>query len=367
MSETSLSRTAPLKVGVVGVGWAGQQHIKAFSKVDGVEVVAVAGMEAELLAQLQSEYTIPNGFARWEDLLELDGLDAISVAVPTFLHAPITVAALARGLHVLSEKPLARNGEEGAAMVAAARQAGRVLDVVFNHRRRGDVKKLKSIIDGGELGRPYYAKASWLRRRGIPTLGSWFTNPDLAGGGPLADIGVHVLDYALHLLGEPKVISVSASTYSELGSQGRGGDANYIAASANNKFEVEDFASAFIRLEGGVTLVVEAGWASYRDPADLMDFRVYGTDGGAELRAAHSHQVSDSGLRIFTDKEEVNADYVAEPLEDGNHQAVVDEFVAAIRGGAEVWGRYDGSVALTRALIIDACYKSALEQREVRL
>lgn len=367
MSETRLSSTAPLKIGVVGVGWAGQQHIKAFSKVAGVEVVAVAGMESELLAQLQSEFNIPNGFARWEDLLELDGLDAVSVAVPTFLHAPIAIAALERGLHVLSEKPLARNGQEGAAMVAAARRAGRVLDVVFNHRRRGDVKKLKSIIDDGELGRPYYAKASWLRRRGIPTLGSWFTNPDLAGGGPLADIGVHVLDYALHLLGEPKVVSVSASTYSELGTQGRGGDASYIAASANNKFEVEDFASAFIRLEGGLTLVVEAGWASYREPADLMDFRVYGTDGGAELRAAQSHDISDSGLRIFTDKEEVNADYVAAPLEDGNHQAVVDEFVAAIRGGEDLWGQYDGSVALTRALIIDACYKSAREQREVRL
>ena len=358
---------ATLKVGVVGVGWAGQQHIKAFSNVDGVEVVAVAGMEAELLAQLQTEYKIPNGFARWEELLELDGLDAISVAVPTFLHAPITIAALERGLHVLSEKPLARNGEEGAAMVAAARQAGRVLDVVFNHRRRGDIKKLKNIIDDGELGRPYYAKASWLRRRGIPTLGSWFTNPELAGGGPLADIGVHVLDYALHLLGEPKVVSVSASAYSELGTQGRGGDANYIAASANNKFEVEDFASAFIRLEGGVTLVLEAGWASYRDPADLMDFRVYGTDGGAELRVAQSQEIADAGLRIFTDKEEVNADYVAETLDDGNHQAVVDEFVAAIRGGEEAWGAFDGSVALTRALIIDACYKSALEQREVRL
>ncbi|AIY02750.1 oxidoreductase domain-containing protein [Arthrobacter sp. PAMC 25486] len=358
---------ATLKVGVVGVGWAGQQHVKAFSAIDGVDIVAVAGMETDLLASIQAEHNIPHGFARWEDLMELEGLDAVSVAVPTFLHAPITVAALERGLHVLSEKPLARNGEEGAAMVAAARKAGRVLDVVFNHRRRGDVKKLKSIIDDGALGRPYYAKASWLRRRGIPTLGSWFTNPELAGGGPLADIGVHVLDYALHLLGEPKVISVSASTYSELGSQGRGGDTNYIAASSNHKFEVEDFASAFIRLEGGVTLMVEAGWASYRDPADLMDFRVYGTDGGAELRAAQSQEVSDSGLRIFTDDGDVNADYTAEPLDDGNHPAVVEEFVAAIRAGEGEWGNHDGSIALNRARVIDACYTSAREQREVRL
>lgn len=358
----------PLRVGVVGVGWAGQQHVKAFHDIAGVEIVAVAGMEAELVESIRAEFNIQHGFARWEDLLELEGLDAVSVAVPTFLHARITVAALARGLHVLSEKPLARNGEEGAVMVAAARKAGRVLDVVFNHRRRGDITRLKSIIDAGTLGRPYYAKASWLRRRGIPTLGSWFTNPELAGGGPLADIGVHVLDFALHLLGEPKVLSVSASAYSELGSQGRGGgDAGYSAAASNHKFEVEDFASAFIRLEGGVTLLLEAGWATYRDPADLMDFRVYGTDGGAELRAAHSHQISDSGLRIFTDDGDVNADYDAEPLEDGNHPAVVGEFVAAILAGATEWGNHDGSVALTRAQIIDACYTSAREQREVRL
>lgn len=365
MSEMTVP--APLRVGVVGVGWAGQQHVKAFSTIDGVEIVAVAGMETELLESIQAEYNIPHGFARWEDLVELDGLDAISVAVPTFLHAPITVAALKRGLHVLSEKPLARNGEEGAAMVAAAREAGRVLDVVFNHRRRGDVKKLKSIIDAGELGRPYYAKASWLRRSGIPTLGSWFTSPELAGGGPLADIGVHVLDYALHLLGEPKVISVSASAYAELGPRGLGGGSHFTAANSDHKYEVEDFASAFIRLEGGVTLLIEAGWASYRDPADLMDFSVFGTDGGAELRVVESPDSTGSGLRIFADKDGDNADYIAEPLADGTHQAVVEEFVAAIRSGEIEWGNHDGSIALTRALIIDACYTSAREQREVRL
>jgi predicted dehydrogenase len=358
---------ATLKVGVIGLGWAGQQHLAAFSALDGVDVGALAGMETDVLHKLADTFAVPNTFATWQELLDLDGLDAVSIAVPTFLHAPIAVAALERGLHVLSEKPLARNGQEGAEMVATARNAGRVLDVVFNHRRRGDIKKLKEIIDSGELGRPYYAKASWLRRRGIPTLGSWFTNPELSGGGPLADIGVHVLDYALHLLGEPKVLSVSASAFAELGPQGRGGDVNYMAATSENKFEVEDFASAFIRLEGGVTLVLEAGWASYRDPADLMDFRVYGSDGGAELRAAQSHSVADAGLHVFTDRDGRNADYVAEPLDDGNHRAVVEDFVDVIRSGAETWGRHDGSVALTRALVIDACYLSAREQREVEL
>jgi predicted dehydrogenase len=356
-----------LRVGVVGIGWAGQQHLMAYNALEGVRIVALAGMEEELRNSLQAEYSIPNAFADWKDMLEHGGLDAISVAVPTFLHAPIAIAALERGIHVLSEKPIARNAVEGQAMVDAARKAGRVLDVAFNHRRRGDIRALKGVIDDGGLGRPYYAKASWLRRSGIPTLGSWFTNPELAGGGPLADIGVHALDYALHLLGEPKVVAVSAATHSELGPQGRGGGSRYSAQATSHAFEVEDFASAFLRLEGGGTLVIEASWATYRETDDLLDFTVYGTDGGAELKVQGAPFPPVGQLRVFTDKEGESADYVPPVLPGRAHDAVVEDFVTAVRGGEQAWGEHDGSLALYRAQIIDACYQSAREQREVRL
>jgi predicted dehydrogenase len=356
-----------LRVGVVGIGWAGQQHLKAYEALDGVRIVSLAGMEQELRDSLQAEYSIPNAFADWKDMLEHGGLDAISVAVPTFLHAPIAVAALERGIHVLSEKPIARNAVEGQAMVDAARKAGRVLDVAFNHRRRGDIQALKGVIDDGGLGRPYYAKASWLRRSGIPTLGSWFTNPELAGGGPLADIGVHALDYALHLLGEPKVVAVSAATHSELGPQGRGGGKEYSALASAHAFEVEDFASAFLRLEGGGTLLIEASWATYRETDDLLDFTIYGTDGGAELKVQGAPFPAVGQLRVFTDKDGESADYVPPVLPGRAHDAVVEDFITAVRGGEAVWGEHDGSLALYRAQIIDACYQSALEQREVRL
>ena len=356
-----------LRVGVVGIGWAGQQHLKAYEALDGVSIVSLAGMEQELRDSLQAEYSIPNAFADWKDMLEHGGLDAVSVAVPTFLHAPIAVAALERGIHVLSEKPVARNAAEGQAMVDAARKAGRVLDVAFNHRRRGDIQALKGVIDDGGLGRPYYAKASWLRRSGIPTLGSWFTNPELAGGGPLADIGVHALDYALHLLGEPKVVAVSAATHSELGTQGRGGGKEYSALASAHAFEVEDFASAFLRLEGGGTLLIEASWATYRETDDLLDFTIYGTDGGAELKVQGAPFPAVGQLRVFTDKDGESADYVPPVLPGRAHDAVVEDFITAVRGGEAVWGEHDGSLALYRAHIIDACYQSALEQKEVRL
>lgn len=356
-----------LRVGVVGIGWAGQQHLKAYDSLDGVRIVSLAGMEQDLRESLQAEYSIPNAFASWEEMLEHGGLDAISVAVPTFLHAPIAIAALERGLHVLSEKPIARNAVEGQAMVDAARAAGRVLDIAFNHRRRGDIKALKEVIDAGGVGRPYYAKASWLRRSGIPMLGSWFTNPALAGGGPLADIGVHALDYALHLLGEPKVVAVSATTHSELGPRGRGGNDRYTAMATSHAFEVEDFASAFLRLEGGATLLIEAGWATYRETDDLLDFTVYGTDGGAELKVQGAPFAPVGQLRVFTEKDGENADYVPSALPGRAHDGVVEDFVTAVRAGAGVWGEHDGSLALYRAQIIDACYLSAREQREVRL
>ncbi len=356
-----------LRVGVVGIGWAGQQHLKAYASLPGVRIVSLAGMEQELRDSLQADFSIRNAFADWEDMLEHGGLDAISVAVPTFLHAPIAVAALERGIHVLSEKPIARNAVEGQAMVDAARKAGRVLDVAFNHRRRGDIQALKGVIDDGGLGRPYYAKASWLRRSGIPTLGSWFTNPELAGGGPLADIGVHALDYALHLLGEPKVVAVSAATHSELGPQGRGGGSAYSALASSHAFEVEDFASAFLRLEGGGTLLIEASWATYRETDDLLDFTVYGTDGGADLKVQGAPFPPVGQLRVFTERDGESADYVPPVLPGRAHDGVVEDFVTAVRGGTAVWGGHDGSLALYRAQIIDACYQSAREQREVRL
>jgi len=365
--QAAVHSSTPLRVGVVGLGWAGQQHLAAYQAIEGVEVIGLAGKEAELLARLGAECAVPHLFPGWEEMLELPGLDAVSVAVPTFLHAPIAVAALDRGLHVLSEKPIGRNAREGRQMVEAARRAGRVLDVAFNHRRRGDIAALRAIVAAGELGRPYYAKASWLRRSGIPGLGSWFTSRELAGGGPLADIGVHVLDYALFLLGEPEVVAVSASTYAELGPRGRGGSGRAGADTSRSAFEVEDFASAFLRLDGGGTLLIEAGWASYRSPDDLMDFTVYGTDGGAELRIEGASETPVGQLTVYTESDGRNADRTVAAEPGRAHQQVVEDFVDVVRGNPARWLDHDGSLALHRAEIIDAAYLSARENKEIQL
>jgi predicted dehydrogenase len=354
-----------LRVGVIGLGWAGQRHLEAYDALAGAKVVALAGLEEPVREALAARHGIERQVARWEELLELEDLEAVSVAVPTFLHAPITIAALARGLHVLSEKPIARNADEADTMVAAARGAGRVLDVAFNHRQRGDIQDLKAAIDAGRLGRPYYAKAWWLRRTGIPTLGSWFTQSDLAGGGPLVDIGIHVLDYALFLLGNPDVRAVSASTYDLLATAGFGSspDSNKTGATDAKTFDVEDLASVFMRLSDGGTLLVEASWAAHRRDGDEFGITLYGTDGGAELIVDDLAPVG--SLRIFGDDggAPIATRVSAEP--GRGHIAVVEQFLEKVRSGD--WQGHDGSAAATLARVVDACYRSAAEQREIRL
>jgi predicted dehydrogenase len=348
---------------VIGVGWAGHQHANAYAKLPDVELAGIAGLEAPVRTELAERLGVERHVDRWEELLEDDSLDVVSVAVPTFLHEPITVAALERGLHVLSEKPMARSVEEAARMVEAARAARRVLDVAFNHRQRGDIQTLKRIVDAGRLGDLYYAKAWWMRRTGIPTLGSWFTNAEQAGGGPLLDIGVHVLDYSLFLLGQPTVTAVSASTYDLLGSAGFGSDPddNKTGATGAQTFDVEDLATVFMRLGNGGTLLVEASWAAHRTAGDEFGITLFGTEGGAELRV---HDMEPIGtLRIFTDEAGVAAATTLSPPPGTGHEAVVAQFLDKVRDGAQE----DGAGAAELARIVDACYRSATDQREIRL
>jgi len=343
------------------VGWAGVQHAEAYAKLPGVELAGIAGLEEPVRAELAGRLGVERHVASWEELFEDDTLDLVSVAVPTFLHAPITIAAFARGLHVLCEKPIARTVGEADAMVAAARDAGRVLDVAFNHRQRGDIQTLRRVVEAGTLGRIYYAKAWWLRRTGIPTLGSWFTNRDMAGGGPLLDIGIHVLDYALYLLGQPRVETVSASTYDLLGTAGFGGSENADKTGDGGGFDVEDLASAFLRLDDGGTLLVEASWAAHRTTGDEFGITLFGTEGGADLRVVDMEPVGT--LKLFSDVAGVAAETMLRPRAGRAHEAVVERFLEQVRAGAGG----DGEAAAQLARVVDACYRSAEARREVGL
>ncbi len=324
---------------------------------------ALACLEEDRLASLGKTYEVPHLYARYEDLLEQEELDALSIAVPNSLHAPIALAALERGLHVLCEKPLARNSEEAETMVQAATRANRVLRVVFNHRERNDVQTLKRYITEGNLGTIYYAKAYWMRRRGIPGMGSWFVNKQIAGGGPLIDLGVHVLDIALFLLGEPEVTRVTASTYNELGSRGVGFNLKAGKSGGGSNFEVEDLATAFIRLSTGGTLLLETSWATHSSAQDDYGIVLYGTEGGADIRA-QKYNTTDT-LTIYTDVAGLPSK-ISPQVQGGEfHAAVTRDFIDIINSGN--WSLHNGSDGLRRARIIDACYASAQQGREVIL
>jgi predicted dehydrogenase len=344
------------------VGWAGHQHADAYAKLPGVELAGIAGLERPVRTALAQRHGVERHVDEWEELLEDESLDVVSVAVPTFLHAPITLAALERGLHVLCEKPIARTVEEAEAMVDAAQSAGRVLDVAFNHRRRGDIQTLKRVIDAGRLGRIYYAKTWWMRRTGIPQMGSWFTNLEQAGGGPLLDIGIHVLDYALYLLGQPSVETVSASTYDLLGTNGFGSSPSMAKTSAGvDRFDVEDLASAFLRLSDGGTLLVESSWAAHRQSYDEFGITLFGTEGGADLRVVDMEPIGT--LKLFTEEAGAAAETRLSASAGRGHDAVVERFLEAVRNG----GSADGRLAADLARVVDACYRSARERREVTL
>jgi predicted dehydrogenase len=352
-----------LRVGIIGAG-VGRAHAEGYAALpDRVDLAAIAGLDTERVLALAAKYGVKQTYREYQDLLASPDIDAVSIAVPNALHAPVTIEALQAGKHVLVEKPLARNAAEGRSMIAAAEQAGKVLMISFNHRQRNDVQWLRRYIESGALGKIYYAKAYWMRRKGIPGLNSWFVNKEQAGGGPLIDLGVHVLDIAMFLLGEPKPLAVSASTYAEFGPRGLKGWEWKQSTGASVHYEVEDLATAFIRLEGGTTMLLEASWATHSSAGDDYGVVIYGTEGGAELTIKnYGHE---NTVRLFTDVHGLPYDSMPAIPRGGGHVQVVERFVAAILDGAPaIPGAREG---LRRAEVIDACYASATAGREVTI
>lgn len=350
-----------LRVGVIGAG-IGAIHMAAYAQLPRVEIAALAGLDDDRVRRVAAEYNVPQTFREFGDLLAAPHIDAVSICVPNALHAPVTIAALEAGKHVLVEKPLARTSDEGRAMIDAARAADRVLMVSFDKRHRGDAQWLKRYVESGALGRIYYAKASWMRRAGIPRLGSWFVSKEQAGGGPLIDLGVHVLDLAMYLLGEPQPLAVSGATYAEFGPRGlKGWDLRGVASDQRLPYEVEDLATAFVRLEGGATLLLEASWATHGSAGDDFGVVLYGTEGGAELTVRnYGHE---NTVRVFSDAGGVALDSAPRVPKADGHLGVIEHFVAATLDGARP--SPSAEEGLRRAEVIDACYRSAASGREV--
>ena len=358
-----MSSSEKIRVGVIGCG-VGQLHLEGFAADPRFEVVAIAGLDESRCQHLAKVHNVAKVYRDYQDLIADPDIDAVTVAVPNSLHVPDALAALEAGKHTMVEKPLAHTSREAQRLIDAAKASDRVLGVIFNRRGRHDVQLVKHEVDRGALGKIYHAKASWMRRSGIPGLGTWFTSKAVAGGGPLIDLGVHVLDMALWILGNPKPLSVSAATYSELGPRGRGqwlgGRFPY---NPSEPYDVEDFATAFIRFEGGLTMQVDASWAAYTRHGDEFQISLLGNEGGADI---HSRDYTQTGtLRFFSDLDGVPA--VTEPklLERSNHGEVFKWFADSILHGTSMLPT--GQEGLDRVRLIEAIYKSAELGHEVAI
>jgi predicted dehydrogenase len=350
-----------LRVGVIGAG-IGAIHLAAYVQIPEVEIVALAGLDDDRVRRIAAEYHVPRTYREYQELLAAPDIDAVSICIPNILHTPVSVAALRAGKHVLVEKPLARTAAEGRDILAAAQEHDRTLMVSFDKRFRGDVQWIKHYIEAGAVGHIYYAKAHWMRRAGIPRLGSWFVSKEQAGGGPLIDLGVHVLDIAMYLMGEPAPLAVSASTYAEFGPRGLKNWAGREQFSDERlTYEVEDLATAFIRLDGGATLLLEASWATHSSAGDDFGVTLYGSEGGVELMVRN--YTYDDTVRTFTDIGGMPTDLAPKIAKSGGHLEVIKRFVAAIlHGGPATPTAEEG---LRRAELLEACYRSAAQGREV--
>lgn len=358
MSATS---DRPLRAAVIGCG-VGMAHLRGYV-ANGVDVVALAGLDEARCQTLAAEYDIAHVYRDYQDLLTRGDLDMVSIAVPNYLHAEITLAALARGLHVCVEKPLAHNLADAERIAAAPRRADQQLMVMFNWRYRNDAQTMRRYLDQDGLGRVYYAKAGWVRRSGIPSIGSWFTQKALSGGGPLIDLGVHMLDLSLWLLGYPRAVAVTGATYAEFGTRGRGLWPGSRFDPAVGPYEVEDLATAFIRLETGATLLLEASWASYSHFKDDFYVHLFGTEGGAEMNVREYGEADT--LTFYGEVAGAPTEMRPAVTAGHAHSQGIRELVAAIREGRPNHSPVEQGLALMR--IIDGIYRSAASGREVLL
>lgn len=341
-----------IKVGIIGAGMiAHGSHAEAFGKEPDVEIAAVADVDSARGVEFGEKFSIPRVFTSYEQMLREVDLDAVSVALPVFLHAPATIAALKAGKHVLCEKPMARNLAEAEEMVATASNSKRKLQVYWRYRFSREATKARELIASGRLGEVHYARTVGLRWRGRPgfdanmsRFGKWFGRKNEAGGGTVMDIGGYAIDLVMGLLGFPEVASVSGVTF-----QGIERDRARLEG-----YDVEDFAVGLIRLKNGACINMESAFASNIDGPNGTWF--FGTLAGLRM----------DPLTLSYPNADQKKQEEAVDVSGVTATSPVHQFVSAIRDDKPI-AISSGDEALVVQRLQDALYRSAAAGREVTL
>ena len=353
-----------IKVGIIGTGGISHVHMAGYKRLpDKAEVVALCDINEQRMKDYSKQYNVPNCYLDFNEMLEKEKLDAVSVCTWNNAHAPATIAALNAGVDVLCEKPMAMNTAEAKLMEKAAADNKKILMIGFVRRYGNDTAIIKDFINNDFMGDIYYAKATYLRRNGCP--GGWFGDSKYSGGGPLIDLGVHVIDLARYLAGCPQPVSAYGVTFNNLGvNRASGGmtQFGYAADTSANitfKHDVEDFATALVRFDSGFVLSVEASF-NLNNKHDVGTIELYGTKAGVKI---------DPGLEFYTD---MNGHFInMQPSGnsslsfEGLFEGEVAHFVDCVIERKESWSPAKDGVAVMK--ILDAIYESARTGAEVKI
>lgn len=352
-----------IKVGMIGTGgivsWG---HIPAILTTDLMEVAWLCSANRPEMEALAATHQIKKLTADYHDVLKDPAINIVFVATPTFLHKDITIAALAAGKDVLCEKPPALNAAETREMIDAASRHRRVLMFGLCYRQMDNGQVLKQCIDAGKLGEIYYAKAGWIRQRGYPNKGSWFTQKSKSGGGPLIDIGPHCLDRALWLMGYPQPATVYGVTYQKMSNTAVNPPMIYGANTQGPGIcDVEDLAVGMIRFRNGATLAIEVSYAvNHQDDHYYCDF--FGTKAGAHLKRDKTLVIYGEEDGKLTETKPIQNDCF-EP--DVIYQRQIVELVRRAR--QRDLRQSENENILTMMKIIDGLYQSAATGRLVEV
>ena len=355
-----MAANKPISLGCIGAGAIAAYTLREFSRCQGVQITAIADTNNPRAHQLASEQGVNSVYESAEALCADDSIDAVYIAVPNALHMPVATMALTAGKQVLLDKPFALTLAEAESMVALAKQQDRVLMLGMNHRFDPSVQRARWLVQQGKLGGIYHAKAQWTRRSGIPRMGSWFTHQAMAGGGALLDIGVHVLDATLYILDCFEPLTVSGQVATRFGNRGLGEGGWGKSDREYQQFDVDDFASAFIRLRNAqgdtIALTLDVSWASHRADANQTSINLFGDDAGLSVYEQHLFRSGQDGYQIVQDP-------TAEVAHPQASRAA--HFVSVLRGEEEMIVKPEHALTVQR--ILDGIYASASTGSEVNL
>ncbi len=347
-----------LRVGLVGCGSiARQRHLPFWRELEEesrVEIVAVCDVVNERAQEEAVLCKNARAYTNYDDMLSEVELDIVDVCTQNRMHAANSIQALKKGCHVLVEKPMAMSSRECKTMIKAAEIAGKKLMVAQHMRFEAANEKLKAVIDSGDVGEIYTAQAQWLRRRGIPGWGRFHIKEESLGG-PLIDIGVHMLDLTLWLMGFPKPVSASGKIYRMFGDRPDLVNADWGVGYPSKEFDVEDYATALIRFENNLTLQLSVSWAA-NIAEETHQIMLLGDKAG----------VSNNPLAVYGFDENAltsrKYDWIPEKI---GHREEIRHFTDCIEQEKPVLVLPEQS--LTVQQIIDAIYESSEKNKEVAI